>query len=386
MQSPRPLRIGVIGVGALGTTLLSELAVQSRLHPYLGDVHLIDPDTLDDRNLALSPTFASSFQQLGPAVLGQAKTMLAANSLRLTAPAVRWISCSSEFADLSWATLACLDLLIGCVDNALTRTEIAFAARALGLPFLDGAVLGSGPEGEPLPGGRVTWFPPSPEAACYLCGLSTVRRADLLAYAATPSLGCHAPVLTPMGAHPASTASLQGIAKALFTAIVDLARPTTRFHAPRTAFAFRPSPLSSESGTPAHKLQRSSSCPWHSPPLPLASIEPDQPFADILAAQTRAGGMPSARLQFAWPVCLQSRCLHCGGQNRTVQRLAVLRRRARCPACGTPHQLEPLQTLTGIGHNDPVASSTPRQLGWNDRQLLQLRPALQPATLGKEHP
>ena len=75
---------------------------------------------------------------------------------------------------------------MSCTDNALVRAEVAYAARALEIPMIDAGVYGSAKAG-----GRVAHYPAGDQAACYLCALGEARRAELLSYGWSASLGCH---------------------------------------------------------------------------------------------------------------------------------------------------------------------------------------------------
>lgn len=365
-----PGSLCLIGLGALGTELVSRLAEETRLAPLLHGAILIDQDQLETRNIPLSPFFQRALTA-NSSILGRPKAEVVAELLA-SHHGCRTRPVAAPFADLSWLTLQPLRLIVSCTDNALARVEASLAARALNLPLLDGGVLGPDHAG-----GRVTWFSPAPAAACYLCGLSEARRAELLTFASTPSLGCHLPPGTPMGTALRLRVPLQRTAALL---VETLQRFFT--HPPPASkdlsWATRLDLDRSGWQTTTLNLARDPACPWHQdPPLPLVRIDPDQTFAEALHALS---GASARQFHFAWPLCTASRCSHCGATDTHPRRLAAVRAGPGCASCGSPHPLEPLQVLRGIRHNDPVARRTPRQLGWCEPQLLQLRPILDPAS------
>ena len=376
------MRIGLIGAGALGTEVTLRMASDPSLLASLRLVLIIDPDTLDQRNVPLSRLYNRALRERGSVLLGQAKAEIAASSLSdctfFDARRVQWMAHSVEVADVSWQHLRSLDLLISCTDNALARLETTLVARCLGLPLLDAGVLG-----ETAEGGRVTWFSPDPQAACYLCGVSEDRRAALLAMAAALSLPCAVSTEAALGSNPVVSASLQQTADLLadeLRGFVNAHAAPGRRRQNRESWAVKLSSTRTEGVWERERvtLRRSASCPWHAQMrLPLLSVDPDQSFQSAL--ETVRMGL-RVRLQFPWPIALLAACRRCGARDEQPRRVALLRRRGVCQRCGTPHQLEPLRSVASVGHNEPVAEMTPRQLGWADRQLLQLRPELAHAT------
>ncbi len=373
------MRIGVIGAGALGTEVTLRMATEMPQKLSGSTVFVIDPDRLEERNIPLSRLFLAAAKQHGMQVVGRCKAEVAAgqlNSLQAqpggnaTGTSCPWVAYPVEIADMSWQLLRSLDLLISCTDNALARLEATLAARCLGLPLLDGGVQGDG-----IDGGRVSFFSPEPEAACYLCGLGEERRAALLAFAATTSLPCTLPKDAGMGNGAWVSASLQQTAQVLLGELRKLLdrlaqEPPVRRVAASWAIRLHVDQERTwQGGTIA--LRRSASCPWHAGMRsPLVSVAPDQSFAEVLDG-LRLPFVP--RLQFAWPVCLLAVCWVCGAADRQPRRVAWVRRRGACAHCGTPHQLEPLHTVASVGQNETMAKRTPRQLGWADQQLFEVR-------------
>ena len=155
------LRLAVVGTGALGSALLQRLAAAG-----MRSVLLIDPDTIEPRNLPLSPYLQEAFaaQPASATASPHKAALLAAHAW--AAYRLPWRALCCDVASVGWQRLRTCDLLCCCTDSALSRAELAFIARMLRKPVLDGAVAGGG-----LAEGRITRFSPAPAAACYLCGM-----------------------------------------------------------------------------------------------------------------------------------------------------------------------------------------------------------------------
>ena len=345
---PSPMRrLVVVGVGALGSSVCSLL-----LECGYKDVLLIDPDCVAPHNVPLSRVF----QAAGAAAVGQPKVAVIEQWARRAA--LPWQSRQAEIADVGLGELAAFDVLLSCPDNALARAETAFAARSLALPMLDAGVQSLG-----IAEGRVSWFAPEPEAACYLCGLADARRGELLAYALAPSLGCALPADGLMGPMTGAPAAVQMTARAVLEVLEGGAGMRGK-----GSFALR---LRAEPGAPTAgeriELPRSCACPWHALAAPerLCALPYERPLRDLLG--------PHTMLELPWPVCLQARCGRCGQVDKPMRRAAFVRRAMLCPGCGCAGALEPLATLGTLAATHPLAARSLRQLGLPDRHLYHLR-------------
>ena len=147
-------RLAIVGMGALGTEVCHKLANNPALRSLFRSVLLVDPDRVESGNVAISHLFHAAFTEQQEKLFGQFKVDVVANLLQAD-PVCTWKAEASEIADVSWHKLRDVDLLVCCTDNALARVETCFVALSLGLPMLDGGVLG-----EAAAGGRVTWFSP----------------------------------------------------------------------------------------------------------------------------------------------------------------------------------------------------------------------------------
>jgi len=368
------IRIAVIGVGALGSTVCVELHKRLQTKARV-EVLMIDPDELHPKNVPLSVAYSSIYDSSGEDVFGDAKVdLLSAHLKTSSSRSVTFIPCQSEIADVGWQDLSGCGLLVTCTDSALSRAETAFISQSFNIPMLDGGVLGSG-----NPGGRVSSFMGHASSACYLCGVSEDHRARMLGYAASASLGCTVAERTiAMDPSDATVLSIHRTATRLVEAIAEVLNERPRGH----SWAARLNPsddrLNPSDGRSAPsssivwqedriELSRSHTCPWHERRMNLVSVLPERPLRDSLPA------VEDVKLQLPWPVSLIARCAVCGYVIRRPQRLASLRRMRSCVSCGAESRMDPVDCISSVGESDPAAELTPRQLGLPPRHLLFVR-------------
>jgi molybdopterin/thiamine biosynthesis adenylyltransferase len=355
----RETAVAVIGCGALGSEAARLLGLLG-----LGSVLLIDRDAVEATNLTHSPYFRS------PSALGRPKTEVLAENLAAHFPDTSWSPLSCEIADAGFQRLQKCALLFSCTDNLLARVETSYAAFRLGLPMMD-----AGLKGHAYWSGRVAWLPGG-SAACYLCQLGEVKRAELLSFSFAASQSCFADL--PGDLILPSTPTMASIVAGLQ---VDLGLRLAMAANTVDACAWELSLPLPETGWSPFIIPRSADCPWHEfdPSLELAALSMDAPLNESLSKASGAeafggsGSQPPV-LELDWPVCLRARCAACRHLWNPMVRVAVLRRGGICPVCGSS-RLHPVQTLSRVACGDPFAAFTPSQLGLPSGHLFTLRRA-----------
>ncbi len=148
----RKARVLVIGAGALGNEVLKNLALMG-----MGEILIIDFDTIEDANLSRSVLFRATDN-------GQLKAQVAARAIKEINPDVKvqWLNRDINHA-LGLGVYRRMDAIIGCLDNRLARLSINKACWKLNKPWVDGAIQ------ELLGIARV--FRPN-DGACYECTLT----------------------------------------------------------------------------------------------------------------------------------------------------------------------------------------------------------------------
>ncbi|MGI4855274.1 MAG: ThiF family adenylyltransferase [Janthinobacterium lividum] len=350
------MKLAVIGTGALGSTLLELLAKHA-----VQSVLLVDPDTLHERNLALSQFLTAAASR---SASRHFKAALLAQEARHTYN-LPWQAMTCEIADVGWQDLQDVDLICCCTDSALSRIETAFIAHMLAKPVLDGAVFGDG-----IPAGRISRFSQAPGAACYLCGMGEDSRATVLGSAASAAMGCRVPEDPKQ--MTGTLATLQQVAQRMLECILHFAT-SGAWPAESTVWKTALTHGDPEQERPRWQdetiaLSRSAGCPWHGPiPGTLVPLPWDKSVREALQAGDR---LPE--LQLAWPICTIAVCSGCGWRGTPLRRVAVVRQSLECPRCGL-HDLEPVRALHRIRVTDPESALSPQQLGLPPRHLYWLQ-------------
>lgn len=275
-------RVLVAGVGALGSEVVKNLGL-------LGcqSVFLADADVIEEKNMTKSVLLRES------AVTDQSKIACCLTRLRNWFPHTHWEGAAVEIADIEPERFQGADILFSCVDTDLARTEIAALSAKHELPVCDAGLGGTSTRV-----GRVSWFPGARSAACFACLLSSKRRAELLSLWESQVHACWAHEENVDGAWtstPTMASIVGGLQVELAISSIKNADSSFSVH------------LDLDQAPISRTIQhhRSVECPLHDEP-------PDTLF----------------------PICTHAVCGQCGRQSSPDQRIAWIRRRGTCPACG----------------------------------------------------
>ena len=127
-QRLKAARVAVIGAGGIGAAVIPALAGAG-----VGQLTIIDGDTIDLSNLQRQPLYTS-------ADVGTGKAILAAAFVAARNPFVGVNAIAERIApDNAAAILAGHDLIIDGTDNFATRLLVSDTAVALGIPLLSAA-------------------------------------------------------------------------------------------------------------------------------------------------------------------------------------------------------------------------------------------------------
>ena len=347
----------VVGVGALGSEVCKQLAEKK-----ITDVLIIDPDQLEEHNIRCSSIYQDAFSRKGNEIFDDFKGGLLLDEIKRRYT-LSWSAIAQEIADVGLGFLTSRKLILSCTDSALARVETARVAHVLGVPIIDGGVMGEG-----IAAGRAAWFAADYKAACYLCGISEMRRAELLTYAASVSLGCR-----PIDESPSMTGSLSAVhetASAMLSLIQEWQRDTVSLE---SSFAMRLISNTAQKWSKFHlDLPRSTTCPWHDEVSGRwRSIPEDRPFREAFTGNELC-------CQLLWPQCLIARCHRCGTRSEPLRRVAWVRRKAICAGCGAKGSCEPIEVIDTLASTDPRANLTPQQLGLPKQHLYLFRRSFVP--------
>jgi adenylyltransferase/sulfurtransferase len=148
----RRSRILVVGAGALGNEVVKNLVLVG-----IGDILLIDFDTIQGSNLSRSVLFRAEDA-------GQSKSRVAARAARALNPDCRVIAIDGDvLLDIGLGTVRDVDLVICCVDNREARLWINRMCWKVGTPWIDGGI-------QEINGVAKVFMPP--DGPCYECAMT----------------------------------------------------------------------------------------------------------------------------------------------------------------------------------------------------------------------
>ena len=141
----------VVGMGGLGSPVATYLATAG-----VGELTLLDPDTVDLSNLQRQPLHTS-------AAVGQLKVDSAAERLQQLNPLVKINALAEPFAPELLATLAKpLQVIVDCTDNFSVRFALNRYSQQQRIPLVSGAAIRFD--------GQVSVFDPrQADSPCYHC-------------------------------------------------------------------------------------------------------------------------------------------------------------------------------------------------------------------------
>jgi len=145
-------RVLVVGAGALGNEVLKNLALLG-----VGNIYVIDYDTIEDSNLTRSVLFRQHHN-------GRLKAEVAAEAVRDINPDVNIVSIAGNvLTDLGLGFFKSLDCVMGCLDNREARLWVNRCCWKVCTPWVDGGI-------QVISGVVRTYMPPND--ACYECSMS----------------------------------------------------------------------------------------------------------------------------------------------------------------------------------------------------------------------
>lgn len=159
------LRVAVVGLGGGGSHIVQQLA-----HVGVGSLVLIDPDFIDESNLnrLVGGTLADVLAKEPKVKIGQRQVLGVNPSAQVYPHYARW-------QDEAEVLREC-DVIVGCVDSFLGRSELERCVRRFHLPYVDiGMDVHDDPGGYSITGQVALSMP---GRACLHC--MNVLRSDLL--------------------------------------------------------------------------------------------------------------------------------------------------------------------------------------------------------------
>jgi hypothetical protein len=119
-------RVGVIGLGGGGSHIIQQLA-----HAGVGNFELFDPDHIEETNL--NRVVGATFADVESAT---AKTVVAEHVIRAVNPRARVVAHANDWRARVEYVRTC-DVVFGCVDSFIARSEIEVTCRRYLIPYID---------------------------------------------------------------------------------------------------------------------------------------------------------------------------------------------------------------------------------------------------------
>jgi adenylyltransferase/sulfurtransferase len=184
-------KVLVVGAGALGNEVIKNLVLMG-----VGNIFVIDFDTIEAANLSRSPLFRESDS-------GRKKAEVAAARAKELNPNVHVQYLHGDVTtDLGLGVIRRMDVIIGCLDNREARLAVNRFAYWMNKPWVDGAIQ------ELL--GLVRVFVPG-EGACFECSLTEQARRDLAVRYSCPLLARQNVLLGKVPTTPTISAIIGGM-------------------------------------------------------------------------------------------------------------------------------------------------------------------------------
>lgn len=325
--------VTIVGAGVIGGLLMRDLALLQV------PLRIIDPERVEAENLGNAAFDADD--------LGEPKCEARARQARAWNPDAQVEPVRARVEDLGLGVLADSALLLGATDGRPSRVRIDEISRALGIPWIDGAVAG---DGESLFGTVTVFDPRAPGSACYLCE----RDAESLAALAREARGTGCPSWRAPGV-PVSPPTLQGSA---FAAIVAAHQA---LFAQRLLLDAEPGLAGSRllvSCDPEPRVERLALTPnprcvgRHRPLAPLRRAEAAQLGSLLVQARGDLGVGPQAFRLHHRTLVRGLRCGTCGALCDLLRvASAVDDASLRCD-CGVPAEMSPVELCDRLPARD----------------------------------
>jgi adenylyltransferase/sulfurtransferase len=318
----RDATVLVIGAGALGNEVLKNLALMG-----IGNVMIVDFDTIEDSNLSRSVLFRSGDR-------GRRKVDAAAERVKELNPDVNVKTWHGDINfELGMGVFRHVDAIIGCLDNREARLSINRYCWAIDKPWVDGAI-------QELMGiVRVFW---PGQGACYECTLTDLDYQIIGLRYSCPLLARENILqgkvpTTPTSASIVAAFQTQEALKLIHNMEVQPGK------------AIMINGLTNDIYTTEYPVKED--CMSHSRLEPIVELShataETTTLADLLTIARDSLGA-AAVLEFDTELVVSMNCPDCGQQTPVFKRMARLyENESACPACGGNCDMQLTHRITG---------------------------------------
>jgi adenylyltransferase/sulfurtransferase len=338
----------VLGVGALGNEIVKNLCLLG-----IGRIRIVDLDTVENSNLSRSPLFRKRHE-------GMSKAQAAAEAALELYPDVRIRWHRADLVhDIGWGHYLDADIVLAGLDGREARLSASRACIRAGKLFFDGAIEGIAGVARVFDGRT---------GPCYECTMGE-RDWELMRLRRSCNMLSREQMVS---GHTPTVATISSVVAALQVqqAVKHLhgmeAQPGSGLSVNGVGFdAWQVSYTRNEecyAHEPAERIRR---MPWSSAATTAA---------EVIDASTRELGRP-AWLELRHDLMADRICTACGHADRPLLPLARLGQGAAlCASCGAQTRWT---SISRIAAGDELASSTLRELGIPDYDLVRCRAGLE---------
>ena len=314
-------KVLVVGAGALGNEVIKNLVLMG-----VGNIYVIDFDTIEAANLSRSPLFRESDS-------GRKKAEVAAARAKELNPNVHVQYLHGDVTtDLGLGVIRRMDVIIGCLDNREARLAVNRFAYWMNKPWVDGAIQ------ELL--GLVRVFVPG-EGACFECSLTEQARRDLAVRYSCPLLARQNVLLGKVPTTPTISAIIGGMqsqeALKIINGLSVEAGKVVHFNG-----------MVNQMHTASYRPREDCESHWIFGEISELPARAETTTMEELLRTARADLGPDAVIELDQELVLALDCPKCKTIEQILQPISeVSFESAHCPVCGTLRDTQMTHVITG---------------------------------------
>ncbi len=314
-------KVLVVGAGALGNEVIKNLVLMG-----VGNIYIIDFDTIEAANLSRSPLFRESDS-------GREKAQVAAARAKELNPDVRIQYLHGDVTtDLGLGVIRRMDVIVGCLDNREARLAVNRFAYWMDKPWVDGAIQ------ELL--GLVRVFVPG-QGACFECSLTEQARRDLALRYSCPLLARQNVLLGKVPTTPTISSIIGGMQSQEALKFIH-GMPVE----PGKVVHFNG--MVNEMHTTSYRPRPDCESHWSFGEITELPARAETTTMEELLRTARADLGPDAVIELDQELILGLECPECKTVEQVLRPISeVSFEAAHCPVCGTLRDTQMTHTITG---------------------------------------
>ncbi|HOJ58209.1 MAG TPA: ThiF family adenylyltransferase [Bacillota bacterium] len=333
-------KVMVVGAGALGNEVIKNLALVG-----VGNILIIDMDIIENSNLSRSVLFRAED-------CGRLKAEVAAERAMEINPDINVTWMNADIVnDVGLGVFACMDVVIGGLDNREARLAINQSCWKVNVPWVDGAI-------EVLHGVARVFVPP--DGACYECTMGEVDYRILNARRSCTLLSKEEMISGKVPTTPTIASIIAGVQ---VQEVLKLLHQRDNLP-PISGRGFVFNGLNFDCYL--IEYQRKDECPSHTTYQELTAIDGDScstTLRDLLNRAVKDLG-PGSQIDLEHQLIAALECPECETKENICKPLGRMSRtEILCPACGQERMPELVYSLDGSPGEEHILDMTVRDAG-----------------------